>query len=275
MLARLERTQGRVERALDTLQKVDCIAEQVNIDPWITCWADECRLKLHQATGNLQAVELWVQTSGLGAEDELDYHRDLHHTNLARAFFAQGVAQDGKVTMGTTLDLLERLLLAAEKAGWVHKTIQIAILQALALQAAGDTDRALAALERALVLAEPGSYVRIFCDEGAPMADLLRHAAERGIHSSYASRLLSTFGDRFTAQTPEVKTAPPPLFEPLSERETEVLRLVAAGLTNRQIGDQLFISAGTVKAHTSNIYGKLGVRSRTQAVARAQALNLL
>jgi LuxR family maltose regulon positive regulatory protein len=150
-------------------------------------------------------------------------------------------------------------------------------LYSLALQARGEIERALATLERALVLGEPGGYVRTFVDEGVPMGRLLHQAAARGIQSKAAGKLLGAFEFQ-VADENAVSLASEPntrLVEPLSERELEVLSLIAEGLTNREIGERLYISQGTVKAHTSNIYGKLGVRSRTQAVACAQGLGIL
>ena len=111
----------------------------------------------------------------------------------------------------------------------------------------------------------------MFLDEGAPMMELLRQAGSRGVAPQYVSKLLSEF-DRIPRTAPIPKQ---PLIEPLSERELQVLRLVAAGKSNLEIAAELVLAVGTVKAHNSNIYGKLGVRSRTQAVARARELNLL
>jgi LuxR family maltose regulon positive regulatory protein len=151
------------------------------------------------------------------------------------------------------------------------------MLQALAFQAEGDTARAMAALERALTLAEPGGFVRVFVDEGPPMARLLYEAASREIAPDYARRLLAAFPVAEAEQTGPFKTqaAKPELVEPLSERELEVLQLIAEGLTNQEIASRLFLALNTVKAHSRNIYGKLGVHSRTQAIARARALGIL
>jgi LuxR family maltose regulon positive regulatory protein len=133
------------------------------------------------------------------------------------------------------------------------------------------------ALERALTLAEPGGFIRVFVDEGPPMARLLNKAATHGIAPEYTRRLLAAFPVAESEQTGSSKTQPPKseLIESLSERELEVLQLIAAGLTNPEIASSLFLALNTVKAHTRNIYGKLGVHSRTQAVARARALGIL
>jgi CubicO group peptidase (beta-lactamase class C family) len=141
----------------------------------------------------------------------------------------------------------------------------------------GNTTGAMDALERALALAEPGGFIRIFVDEGPPMAHLLHEAAARGIAPEYTRRLLAAFPVT-TTEVPEPanpQLAESDLIEPLSERELEVLALLAEGLTNREIASRLFLALNTVKAHTGNIYGKLNVHSRTQAIARAQALGLL
>ncbi len=134
---------------------------------------------------------------------------------------------------------------------------------------------ALASLERALTQAEPEGYVQLFLDEGEPLAALLRRVVSSGVARAYARRLLDAFDRRAPKQEPVAAPGPSPLVEPLTERETEVLRLMAAGLSNREIADELVLAMGTVKAHLHNIYGKLGVRGRVEAAARARELHLL
>jgi LuxR family maltose regulon positive regulatory protein len=280
--ARLQRAQGDVQGVRDSLQKAEQIAQRVKIDPWIGTWIDECRLWLWLSTGNLVAALAWVQERKLSLDSALSYQHDLHHILLARVLIAQGSADPTGHGMEDALVLLARLLEAAEKAGWVNEQIQIQILRSLALKTSGDAEGALVALGHALTLAEPAGYVRTFVEEGVPMARLLHQAAAQGIMPDYAGRLLAAFefqvanGDAVRAQVESESPEPgSELIEPLSERETEVLALIAEGLTNREIGQQLCISLGTVKAHTSNVYGKLGVRSRTEAVARSRVLGIL
>ena len=170
--------------------------------------------------------------------------------------------------------LLERLLHAAEEGGRIGSVIEILALQALAHQAQGNTSSALAPLERALSLAEPEGYVRVFVDEGPPMIRLLQEVASRGIASDSARRLLAAFpsarpGDAHPSEARcEGK-------EPLSKREIEVLQHMAAGLTNREIAARLYLSLYTVKAHARSIYDKLDAHSRTQAAVRARELGIL
>ena len=147
--------------------------------------------------------------------------------------------------------------------------IKILVLQALACKAQDDETRALTTLKRALELAEPEGYVRTFLDEGAHMAALLHQAVAKGVSPSYSSRLLGEFGN--FAERPPAGS----LSEPLSERELEVLRLVASGMSNAEVSRALFISLATVKKHINKIYRKLGRHSRTSAVARARERNLL
>ena len=140
-------------------------------------------------------------------------------------------------------------------------------------------EQALITLESALSLAEPEGYVRTFIDEGEPMAKLLRLAASRGIAKKYVRKLLASFHlgseSQSKASPAEGVVAPSSLVEPLGKRELEVLQLIVAGMSNSEIAEKLIIGEGTVKTHINNIYGKLDVQSRTQAIARARELKLL
>ena len=164
----------------------------------------------------------------------------------------------------------------AEKA-WADEELKALVLLAVALDAHGERAKAAQRLDEALTLAEPGGFIRIFVDEGAPMARLLREALSRGVRPEYVRRLLAAFpfDDAGQAAPPATRVGGSRLAEPLSIRELEVLALVAKGLTNQEIAARLYLSLHTVKAHARSIYAKLGVSSRTQAVARGRALGYL
>ncbi|MGD8475233.1 MAG: LuxR C-terminal-related transcriptional regulator, partial [Anaerolineae bacterium] len=216
---------------------------------------------------------------------------DAERLILARILIAQhrmlrGAAQAGHPPdtheLRNLLQFLDRQIRVTEAAGWTGTLIELLILQALARQehALGhrsDASQALASLERALALAEPAGYFRIFVDEGTPMARLLEQAAVRGIAPSYAHRLLAALDASVSAEEGEGPPVPHPqrLVEPLSRRELEVLGLLATELSGPEIAQNLIISVTTVRSHTRSIYGKLGVHSRYEAVARARELGLL
>ena len=150
------------------------------------------------------------------------------------------------------------------------------VLQAVALNVLGQKDQAVQVLGDALALAEPGGFMRIFIDEGMPMVELLSGAVARGVAPEYVARLLAVF--KVEQQKGEDKSSMPyaqPLIEPLSQRELEILRLIAQGLSNQEISRTLFLALNTVKGHNRIIFDKLQVKSRTEAVARARQLGLL
>ena len=168
------------------------------------------------------------------------------------------------------LGLSKRLLKQAETAKQMGLVIEILNLQSLAFQGKKDTERALEVLGRALTLAQPEGYVRVFLDEGEAMTRLLCQAQSRQVGSGYVAELLSKI-NRISGMTqPSMQL----LAEPLTTREVEVLKLIEAGSSNQEISEQLVISIATVKRHISNIYTKLGVKSRTQALAIGKELKI-
>ena len=181
------------------------------------------------------------------------------------------------------LALLSRLIETEDARGWTGRVIEPLALQAVALHAQGEESAALVALERALVLAEPEGYIRTFVDEGQQMAALLREALARGIAAAYVEQLLAAFrppdteiqGDGAAGSVPSHRLTASMLTEPVTARELAVLRLLAAGASNAEMARDLVVEQSTIKTHLINLYGKLGVHSRTQAVARARALHLL
>ncbi|MCJ7660764.1 MAG: LuxR C-terminal-related transcriptional regulator [Anaerolineales bacterium] len=250
-LARLKLTQGDVAGAAALLAQADQFMRQHNfVDRMHEVAAVQVLTLLHQ--GDLAAA------ADLAEKHELPLSQ-------ARVHLAQG-------DTSAALAVLEPLRRQVEAKGWEVERLEVIVLQAVANHAYGETVKAVQLLSEALALAEPGGFVRTFVDEGAPMAQLLYEAAAQGIMPDYAGKLLDTFdideqGD----------TTPPPqrLIEPLSQREIEVLQLIAKGLSNREISERLFLALDTVKGHNRNIYGKLGVKNRTQAVKKAIFLNII
>lgn len=282
-LARLQLAQRDWEQAANTLQKAEQLVRKTKPDPWITCWLDDCRLRLWLSVGNLAAAIRWARGSGLRADGELSYQHDLHHVNLARVLAAQGAQRPSGPYLDQALGLLARLLEAAGTAKWTSEAIRILILQALAFQARGEGEKASAALDSALALAEPGGYVRVFIDEGAPMrlliSDLRSRIGERArSESEPSSYLLLAYIDKLLATFPSLGLAEkdePAIIEPLSERELEVLRLLASHLSRTEIAQELFISVNTARSHIKNIYAKLMVHRRKEAIQRAKDWGLL
>jgi LuxR family maltose regulon positive regulatory protein len=276
-LARVRQAQEDWDGARRALQSAEQLSQKMSGYVLARRWVEDCQVRLWSVQGRVSEIAGWLQETDLQVGDQLSFARELEHIILARALVALGRHEPSEAHLEDALDLLARLLELAESRGWMGKAIEILVLQALAYQGRGDTGEALAALGRALAIAEPEGYLRTFVDEGPPMLQLLSEAAERGIAPDYALRLLDAFGEA----TPEpaapssVVRRSSALVEPLSERELEVLRLIAEGFTNAEIAQRLFLALNTVKVHTRNIYGKLEVHNRTQAVARARELDLL
>jgi LuxR family maltose regulon positive regulatory protein len=228
------------------------------------------RARLAIAQGRLDDARRWASERGVTPEDELVYLREFDHVTLARLLLAEYVNERDVGSGQSALDLLQRLLIAAEVGGRTGTVVEILVLQARGHTARGDTVAALAPLERALSLAVSEDYVRVFTDEGPAMRDLLDTAARRGIGGSYVQRLLRSF-----AAIPAPRAATAGLVEPLSDRELDVLRLLATDLGGPEIARELVLSLNTVRTHTRNIYAKLGVNNRRAAVRRAAELDLL
>jgi LuxR family maltose regulon positive regulatory protein len=230
------------------------------------------RIRVRQ--GRLAEAAAWARERGLTAEDDLSYLREFEHITLARMLIARFREERDDRSLQEALGLLERLGHAAATGARTGNLIEILTLQALAHEARGDVARALEPLERALALAEPEGYVRTFAGEGAPMARLLAEASARGLVPAYTGRLLAELD---AAPAPSGRPADPAaaLAEPLSQREREVLRLIAEGHSNREIADRLFLAVDTVKGHNRRIFAKLDVQRRTEAIARAREIGLL
>lgn len=272
--ARIKEARGDLDDALKLLDEAERLYLRGPVPDMRPIPALKARVWARQ--GNLAPALAWASEHGLSPDDELSYMREFEHLTLARVLLAQYERDHEEQTIQQALDLIQRLLLAAQAGDRQGSMIEILLLQALARQAQGDTSAALASLQRALTLAEPQGYVRTFTVEGSPLARLLDEANRRGIMPHYTNKLRAAF--EIGAQTSDaIRKTPPdqPLVEPLSPRELEVLQLLAQGLSNRQIGQRLYLALSTVKGHNRNIYAKLQVRRRTEAVARARQLGLL
>lgn len=221
------------------------------------------RARFWLAQGDLQAARGWVTARGVSEADDVRYPREREYLVFARLLLAQNMPD-------RALSLLERIDALAQAQGRIESVIEARALAALVLAALGERAQALAALRESLALARPEGYIRIFVDEGAPMSALLRQIS--GELRPYAAQVLAAIGGSGDSDAPESSAV---LIEPLTERELEVLRALAAGLSNRAIAQQLYVSVATVKVHLKHIYGKLAVSSRTEALARAHTLRLL
>jgi len=278
VVARIRHAHGDAAGAREAMAE----AGQVELSPQVIALlnpvpAHQARLLLAQ--GDLAAAARWVRQHGLGQDDEPRYPQEPEYLVLARVLLAQD-------RPGAAVALLERLHAAAVSQDRTGSLIEIQALQALALAAAGEETAAVDALAGALTLACPQDYVRVFADQGRPMAALLgrlvgaRRAeqdAARGVELSCLARVLRAFGEK--PATPGAgrgaAAAVPGLVEQLTARELEVLALLAAGAPNPRIAEQLVVSLDTVKKHVSHLLGKLGAANRTEAVTRARQLGLI
>jgi LuxR family maltose regulon positive regulatory protein len=262
-LARIAWARGDAEAAFDEVERA---IEHAGKTGWQKAVRDARALQARfwLAVGQPALARRWAESCGLDPDLPPTYERQVEHLTFVRLLIAEGRPESAFM-------LLDAVGGLAAEQGRDGDGVEIGVLQALAHKEAGDHAAALQALERALALGEPGGYVRAFADEGEAIAPLLRHVAARGVHRDYAQRLLAAIDGSPIAPRPNQAG----LAETLSEREFEVVRLVAAGLPNREIGQRLFISEKTVKKHLTNIMGKLGATNRTQAVDQARRLGLL
>jgi LuxR family maltose regulon positive regulatory protein len=271
--ARLKQDAGDLDAALgllDEAQRVYVRNPVPDLRP-----IDALKAQVYLRQGRLGQAQAWVRERGLSTADEINYLHEFEYITLARILMAQGSAQQAS-------ELLERLQQAAEAQGRLGSVIEISIVQALAHQAQSNTSAALAALDRALTLAEPEGYIHIFVDEGEQMRLLIvdfRVLIEKQKRDQkvigYVQKLLTAFAQPLTLPQSAVSNQQSAMIEPLSPRELEVLRFIAEGLSNQEIADRLFLAVSTVKGYTRTMFDKLQVQRRTEAVARAHELGLL
>ncbi len=264
IMVRSWQSQGDLSHAEEAMSVAEQIAHKRSLRPGSASRVESTRLRLSLSQGNLEALVRWAEEMENQADERGFARSDQISCMLIRIFLAQG-------DYDKALFSSERYLLKLEATQQTGLIIELLLLQSLAYQGKHDFAHALAALKQALALAEPHGFMRVFLDEGVPMAQLLRHARSHGFALQYITKLLSGFS-KTGEDPPDISQ---PLIEPLSERELEIVRLVTEGKSNQQIADTLIITRGTVKKHLNNIFGKLSVQSRTQCVARARELKLL
>ncbi len=267
-MARIREAEGDLDSALDLLREAERLYVSdfsPNVRP-----VPALKTRVWVAQGRLGEALGWAREQGLSVEDDLSYLREFEHITLVRVLLTRYKSDRADRFLLEAIGLLERLLQAAEAGQRTKSVIEILVLLALAYQMQGDIPAALVPLERALTLAEPEGYVRMFVDEGPAMAALLEKVAKRGIAPSYVRQLLAASG-----KTEDSAPVSQGLIDPLSERELEVLRLLATDLSGPEMARELIVSLNTLRSHTKNIYDKLGVNNRRAAVHRAEELDLL
>jgi LuxR family transcriptional regulator, maltose regulon positive regulatory protein len=268
LLARGEAAAARVTmgEALDYARRTG-VARLAN---WLG--AEYARLGLYAGDG--RAALAWDNERGLGVGDDIGYLVEIDYLTLAHTRLAQERYDEA-------LRLLERLLELAERERRTSSVIEVCAMQALALAAQNKSVGARRALRRALELAAPEGFVRVFVDFGGPMAELLQQELQLNINEGRGNSISAIYMRSLLAVFPQMHErdqelpAPSALTEPISPRELEVLRLVAAGLSNQEIAERLVVGLSTVKKHINNLYGKLEVKSRTQALKRAREIGVL
>ena len=263
---RLKLTQGDIEAAIAYLEQARPLVEDAHFAHWFSRF-ERLQLEVWLAQDKLRTA---VQWSNQMLQDEALTERpesEVAQLAVARVLIIRG--DDHSLAQAQAH--LEQLRPAAAAEGRTGIHIEALVLQAIANERRGKMAAALTNLEHALRLAEPEGYIRLFADLGLPLGYLLQEAQARNVMPEYIATLLNAFGDNMTSRHTRQQKLP----EPLTDREVEILELLAAGLTNPEIAEKLVISAGTVKKHASNIYGKLGVSSRTEAAINAKKLGLL
>jgi LuxR family maltose regulon positive regulatory protein len=283
ILARIYLAQANRSQAQEAVEKASQLVQSRGIFSEARNAVEAIQVKMWLAQGDRPSVDRWVSTfeKRFGSPDPFRFEDELSHITQARVLMAQNKVQEA-------IHLLSSLEEATRSGGRQGRLIECLVLKALALQAAGEASQALLVLEDSLGLAEPNRYMRIFLDEGQPMRALLARwlaHSSSGKLRDYADHLLSQLEAELDSAAVEQKktshagepqaASSQPLVEPLSQRELEVLRLMASGRTNKEIARELIVAPGTVKAHTASIYRKLDVANRTQAVARARQLAIL
>ena len=280
--ARLKTAQGDLEGALALLDEAQRLYIRSPLPDF--CPISAMKARIWVAQGKLTTALEWVHEQGLSVADAPSYLREFEHVTLTRILIDQYQSEQVDSSIHAAMQLLDRLLQAAEEGNRMGSVIEILELQALAHQAQGDIPSALAPLERALALAAPEGFVRVFVDEGETMRILIAdirlqiEKRKRGQNQrmiDYVEKLLMSFPQPVVVSQFAIRNQKSEIVEPLSERELEVLRLLRTDLSGPEIARECMLSLSTIRTHTQHIYAKLGVKDRRAAVRRAEELGLL
>jgi LuxR family maltose regulon positive regulatory protein len=266
-LARIDQAQNNIPEANRALAKVSQAIHEHLLDASTSQWIGAIRARLWLAQGKLDVARLWAKTRGLSEEGKFDPGNEVEYLTLVRILLAEGRVDEAT-------HLLSRLQTTMESAGRHGSLIEVFVLRAIALERKAGVRSALAVLEQSVSLARSEGYMRVFLDEGKPIETLLKIAVTKWREPdlvAYARKLLAAFAAASVSPAEDQG----PHSSILSERELEVLRLMAAGCTNQAIADELVIAIGTAKRHAANIFDKLDVRNRTEAVTKGRQLGLL
>lgn len=260
----------------EIIKKGSLLGQETTVPPWLPEQMALWQARIWLMRDELEAASNWEKEEGLNIQEgyevpkEINFHSLFLHIGSARVLIAQS-------RLSQAIELLQRLGVIAEETERIASLIQIKSLLALGYHLNGETDQAMETLKQSLNLGKARGFFRIFVDEGPPMAQLLYEALNRAIAPQYVQRLLAAFpvDEEIMEDTENDQSDQSGLIEPLSDREIEILQLLDNGLSNQTIADRLYISVHTVKTHTRNIYSKLNVNSRTQAINKARILGIL
>ncbi len=276
-MARIHESRGNFEEALELLNEAEPLYIgdfSPNVRP-----IQALKVRVWIKQGELEKALAWARERELSSTESPSYLREFEQITFARILLLQYESDAADSLLHGVTQLLENLLKAAESGGRMGSVIEILVLQALAYQMQADYASALKSLERALKLAESEGYIRIFVDEGAGMAGLLRKALAKGIMPDYIGKLLTAFKVADQGLGVEMSPSAVPvsssMIEALSQRELDILRLFKTELSGPEIAQELVIALSTVRTHTKSIYNKLNVNSRRGAVKRAIELGLI
>jgi LuxR family maltose regulon positive regulatory protein len=263
-LAHVKHAQGEVAAAREIMRQAEEVMHEQMISPPTVTVAKAYQARLWLKQNDIEAAQQWIREyQARRSQPTSIFLHEIEELTLARSCMAQGHFDQAQA-------VLDPILATARAIGRVAILIEAQVLRAVVDEARGNSTEALKAIQEALAQAEPGGYLRTFVDAGTTLKTLLIKVAPR---LPYAEKVLTAFGQKQPTSRSNVRSAA--LVEPLSDRELQVLRLIAEGLSNQEIATQLVVAPSTIKTHINNIYGKLATQSRTQGVARARELNLL